>query len=124
MTSEASPVLDSDHVADLVALDKGAGAVFRRFVDLFVTKAPERMALLAKCEADADCVSLAETAHSLRGAAGNVGAFRLAALLGRIEAAGKTSDLPAARVALALLDAEYAETRAALLDAVKRRGRE
>ena len=119
MTSEASPVLDADHVADLVALDKGAGAVFRRFVDLFVTKAPGRMALLAKCAADADCHSLAETAHSLRGAAGNVGAFRLAVLLGRIEAAGKTSDLANVRAELELLEAEYAATRAALLEAIR-----
>lgn len=120
MTSEAIPVLDAAHVADLVALDKGEGAVLRRFVDLFVTKAPERMAVLAKCAEDADCPSLAETAHSLRGAAGNVGAFRLAFLLGRIEAAGKTGDLPAAQELLATLEPEYAETRAALLEAIRR----
>ena len=120
MTSEASPLLDASHVEDLVALDKGAGAVFRRFVDLFVTKAPDRMALLARYAGDADCLNVAETAHSLRGAAGNVGAIRLAVLLGRIEAAGKTSDLPAARAGLFLLDAEYAATRQALLDACLR----
>ena len=120
MTSEASPLLDDSQVEDLVALDKGAGAVFRRFVDLFVSKAPERMALLAKYAGDADCLNVAETAHSLRGAAGNVGAIRLAVLLGRIEAAGKTNDLPAAKAALFLLDAEYAATRQALIDAVSR----
>jgi HPt (histidine-containing phosphotransfer) domain-containing protein len=121
MTSEPVPLLDPSHVADLVGLDKGQGAVFRRFVDMFVTKAPERLALLAKSAEEDDCYKLAETAHLLRGAAGNVGAFRLAVLLGRIEAAGKTSDLPAAREILALLDAEYAATRAALLDATRKK---
>ena len=119
MTSEPVPLIDATHVADLVELDKGRGAVFRRFVDLFVTKAPERMALLAKCAQEEDCCNLTETAHLLRGAAGNVGAFRLAVLLGRIEVAGKTGDLPAVREALALLDAEYAATRVALLDATR-----
>jgi HPt (histidine-containing phosphotransfer) domain-containing protein len=121
MTSEPVPLLDPSHVADLVGLDKGQGAVFRRFVDMFVTKAPERLALLAKCAEEGDCHRLSETAHLLRGAAGNVGAFRLAVLLGRVEASGKTSDLPAAREALALLDAEYAATRAALLDASRKK---
>lgn len=117
MTSEPVPLLDASHVADLFELDQGRGAVFRRFVDMFVTKAPERLALLAKCTEEGDCYNLTETAHLLRGGAGNVGAFRLAVLLGRIEAAGKTGDLAAVKAALALLDAQFAETRAALLDA-------
>ncbi len=116
MTSEASPLLDAEHVADLVALDKGKGEVFRRFVDLFVAKAPERMALIAHCAKEFDCRSMADAAHALRGAAGNIGAIRLAGLLGRIEAAGRTGDLPAAQAFLALLDAEYAATLAALSD--------
>ena len=114
MTSEASPLLDAEHVADLVALDKGAGEVFRRFVDLFVAKAPERMALIAHCAMESDCRSMADAAHALRGAAGNIGAIRLAVLLGRIEAAGRTGDLPAAQAGIALLEAEYAATLAAL----------
>ncbi len=63
--------------------------------------------------------NLSEAAHTLRGSAGNVGAFRLAVLLGRIEAAGKTGDAGAAKACLALLDAEYESTRVALLAAAK-----
>ena len=120
MTSEASPLIDAEHVADLVALDKGAGAVFRRFVDLFVSRAPERLAELERHAKAADTSNLAEAAHSMRGAAGNVGAIRLAGVLGELESAAKKGELEAARKILAALDAEYAATRAALLEEVAR----
>lgn len=116
---ESTPALDAEHVADLLALDKGKGAVFARFVDLFVTKSPERIAEIRRLAEGGDLAGLAEAAHTLRGGAGNVGAFRLAVLLGRIEAAGKTADHAAAHSSLALLDAEYGATRDALLAALK-----
>ena len=121
MTSETGPLVDADHVADLVALDQGKGAVFARFVDLFVTRTPQRVAELNSYAGSGDLANLAEAAHSLRGAAGNVGAFRLAVLLGRIEAAGKTGDAAAAGEHLALLEDEYDATRLALLAAAKDR---
>ena len=119
MTAEAGPLLDAAHLDDLRALDKGKGRVLARFVDLFVAHSPARVAELKSCAKSGDLANLAESAHTLRGAAGNVGAFRLAVLLGRIEAAGKTSDAAAASEGLALLDGEYEATRLALLDAAQ-----
>jgi len=118
---EAGPLLDAAHLADLIALDQGKGAVFIRFADLFVARSPARIAELKSYAKSGDLANLAESAHTLRGAAGNVGAFRLAVLLGRIEAAGKTGDAGAANECLALLDAEYEGTRTALLAAASRK---
>ncbi len=119
MTNEAGPFLDASHVADLIELDKGKGALFARFVDHFVTRAPAKVAELGSYARSGDLANLTESAHKLRGSAGNVGAFRLAVLLGRIEAAGKTGDASAAEACLAVLDAEYESTRVALLAAAK-----
>lgn len=119
MTGETVPLIDPAHVADLIALDGGNGALFTRFVDQFVTRAPQRVAELNAYAGAGNLASLAEAAHSLRGAAGNLGAFRLALLLGRIEAAGKTGDAPAARECLALLEAEYDAARTALIAAAE-----
>ncbi len=119
MTNEAGPFLDAAHVADLIDLDKGKGAVFARFVEHFVALSPAKVAALGSYARSGDLANLSESAHTLRGSAGNVGAFRLAVLLGRIEAAGKTGDASAAKGCLALLDAEYESTRVALLAAAK-----
>ena len=119
MTAEAGPLLDSEHLDDLRALDKGKGRVLARFIDLFMAHSPPRVAELKSYAKSGDLANLAESAHTLRGAAGNVGAFRLALLLARIEAACKTSDAAAAGEGLALLDGEYEATRLALLDAAQ-----
>lgn len=120
MTSETDPPVDAAHIADLIALDQGRGVVFARFVDAFVARAPQRVAELCSYAGSGDLANLSEAAHALRGAAGNLGAFRLAVLLGRIEAAGKTGDAPAAQECLALLAAEYDAARSALIAAAER----
>src|SRR4051812_11086938 len=117
MTNEAIPVLDSEQVADLVALDNGQGAVFAKFVGLFVAGTPLRIAKLRDHSKSADLHALAETAHSLRGASGNLGALRLCGLLEKIETAARAGDLGAATTLIASLDAEYGLTQAALMAA-------
>jgi len=114
------PLLDLAQIADLIALDQGRGALLTRFVDLFVAGTGERIALIRRHADSAEAVDLAEAAHALRGAAGNVGAIRFARVLERIEVAALGRDLGAAGAAVALLDAEYAATRAALLAATGR----
>jgi histidine phosphotransfer protein HptB len=117
---QATPVLDLEQVAELFALDQGSGRMFARFVDLFVSRTGERILKLHEHAKTGNAAALAEGAHSLRGASGNVGAVRLSALLARIEIAAKKPDLATAADAVALLDAEYAVTRAALLAAIRR----
>ena len=120
MIDDTIPVLDLAQVAELVALDQGRGALLAQFVDLFVAGTGERIARIRRHAQAAEAVDLAEAAHALRGAAGNLGAVRLARVLERIEAAAKGRDLGGAGAAVALLEAEYAATRTALLAACRR----
>lgn len=117
MTNEtANPVLDLAQVADLMALDQGIGAVYARFVDLFVKGTGARITAIRQHADSGDAAGLAQAVHALRGASGNVGAVRLAGLLERIEQAAKARDVAAASEWVVLLDAEYALTCAALLE--------
>lgn len=122
MIDDTIPVLDLAQVAELVALDQGRGALLAQFVDVFVAGTGERIDRIRRHSESAEAASLADEAHALRGAAGNVGAVRLARVLERIEVAAIGRDLGAAGAAIALLDAEYAATRTALLAACGRSG--
>jgi len=114
MTKDPIPVLDERQVADLVGLDRGKGALFSGFVSAFTAGAAARIAVLRQQANGAECAALADSAHALRGAAGNVGAARLAALCEQIEAAGRRQDMGSARALAALVEAEYAAARDAL----------
>ena len=118
MAAEAVPLIDALQVADLMALDRGRGAVYKRFVDAFLSGAGGRIAELKALAGSGDAIALAAAAHALMGSSSNVGAARLAALFGRIEAAGKKGDLAAAGKLLNLLDEEHAAAREALLKLV------
>ena len=73
MTKDLIPVLDERQVADLVGLDRGKGALFSGFVSAFTAGAAARIAVLRQQANGAECAALADSAHALRGAAGNVG---------------------------------------------------
>lgn len=120
MTGDSDLVLDATQVADLLALDKGQGTFFARFVNVFLSGAEDRIVKLRDHAESADAAAVAEAAHALRGASGNVGAVRLADLCGRVEVAGKQQDMDAARELIALLETEFALARGALLAAVRR----
>ena len=123
MTNEASPLIDAAHIADLVALDQGRGAMFAQFVDLFLSNVEDRIARLHDHARLADAPALADAAHALRGAAGNVGATAFADLCGGIESAAKVRDLEAAAAAISALEMGYEATRMALVAAVTQAAR-
>ncbi len=117
----ASPVLDHEQVAELRALDRGQGALLAKFVGLFLNGTPKRITAIKTHCVSGDLAELAEAAHALRGAAGNVGATRLSGLLERIEVASKGQDQLTSTQAVALLDPEYLATEDALLAACRTR---
>ena len=117
MTNEPAPVLDPAQVADLFSLDKGKGALFAKFIGVFFDTAPERMLKIKALAQYGNLAGLAESAHSLRGAAGNVGAARFSVLLERIERAARGGDTITAAQEVTLLDTEFSAARAALLAA-------
>jgi HPt (histidine-containing phosphotransfer) domain-containing protein len=106
--------LDGRQVADLLALDKGKGALLSAFVNALATSAADRIEKINAHALTGDCAGLADQAHALRGSAGNLGAVGLAALLEQIEAAAKRQDIASAREFIARLEAEYAAAHQAL----------
>ena len=120
MSADSDSVLDAMQVAELMALDRGQGAVFAKFVNVFLSGAKDRIVQLRGHAESADASALADAAHALRGASGNLGAVRLSDLCMRIEIAGRRQDMDAAVELIALLDAEYALARGALLAAAGR----
>ena len=123
MTDHTVPLLDLAQIADLAALDQGRGALLTRFVDLFVAGTGERIDRIRRH------AEVGRSGRSRRGGACAEGGRRecrrgapCASVLERIEVAAIGRDLGAAGAAVALLDAEYAAARTALLAATGRSG--
>lgn len=83
--AEDAPVLDESRLAGLEA--RIATAKFAAMVRAFVDNAEYRLLRMAEAKARFDLEGLEREAHSLAGAAANVGALQLAASARRIEAA-------------------------------------
>ncbi len=106
--------LDHDTLA---RLREALGEAIGEAIEPFLEDTPATLARLERALADGDAESMRQHAHALRGAAGNLGATRLATLARRIEELGAadrfetaTAELPALRqafdVAAAALAAE------------------
>lgn len=113
------PVLNQAQIGDLRGIDAGKGAVLSRLVGRFVEGLDARTALIAACVDDGRMPDLVIAAHSLKGAAGNLGAARLAAIASRLEVAGREHDGPQAAALVSVLRVESDTARAALLATVR-----
>ncbi len=93
-TNHNLPILDMEQLEDLRGLPSGVdgepGA--NGLIELFKTKARERMRLMSSCLVDSNWLLLGDTAHSLRGASASIGFPRVAATC-------KTLELVARRLA-------------------------
>lgn len=113
-------VLDRRQIEDLLSLDKGKGGLLSAFVNALAASAAERIGKITAFARSGDCAALADQAHAFRGAAGNLGAVRLAGLLEQIEVAAKRQDIDSARALAARLEPEYAATQEALREICER----
>ena len=109
------PILDANQINDLRSIDAGRGAVLRRLVGKFDAVIVERVGLLRMHAEAANMAELAIAAHSLKGASGNLGAQRLAALCFQIEQAAKDNASSLARELIQSLSEEGEIARVALL---------
>ena len=75
-------------------------------VDLFVEECPGWLAAIVDAVAAADAARIRETAHALKGAAGNLSAHAVASAAARLEMMAHDGNLPACTVACAELSAE------------------
>jgi len=86
----------------------GDADLLREIVGLFLDDCPERLEELHTALTRQDCTALAQAAHRLKGALGNISANHALTAVQRVELLARDSDMPAAAVALAMLEDELA----------------
>jgi HPt (histidine-containing phosphotransfer) domain-containing protein len=87
----ALPVLDRSVIADIRAIG-GNDDLFRRILDLFVSKAPQAIAKVESLRDSSDLANLANAAHALKSLCANIGARRATAACDQLEHAARNGD--------------------------------
>ena len=119
----ASSSGDAPQVLDESILDElgeFAGAEVRRIVGLFLEDTPNLLRTLEQAAAEPDLARMQEAAHTLKSSSANVGAMALSAIAKRVEMSARVHKLERPAVAVALLIAEHARARVALLGYLSR----
>ncbi len=106
------PVLDHSMLEELREI---AGDETSRIISLFLEDAPRLIASLEKGAAVPDLDAMRDAAHTLKSSSANVGAMALSAAAKRVELGARAAKLDRPAVAVALVIAEYARARMALL---------
>nr|WP_295374552.1 ATP-binding protein [Pseudoxanthomonas sp.] len=106
------PVLDHSMLEELREI---AGDETVRIISLFLEDAPRLIAALEKAAAVPDLDAMRDAAHTLKSSSANVGAMALSAAAKRVELGARAAKLDRPAVAVALVIAEYARARMALL---------
>ncbi|MCL7715374.1 response regulator [Stenotrophomonas sp. CPCC 101365] len=112
MQSTALPILER---AVLDELREIAGHETAAIIDVFLDDTPALVRRLQDAAVVSDCVQLRELAHSLKSASANVGALALSTAARRVELAARTGELERPAVMVALIIAEFARARLALI---------
>ncbi|BBJ94780.1 hybrid sensor histidine kinase/response regulator [Xanthomonas campestris pv. campestris] len=115
--ARALPILESGVIDELYEV---AGADTIRILQLFLEDAPGIIEGLEAAASNRDSMHLRDLAHTLKSSSANVGAQALANAARRIELAARTGTIERPSVMVALVIAEYARARLALLGQVTR----
>ncbi|WP_407471197.1 ATP-binding protein [Xanthomonas campestris] len=115
--ARALPILESGVIDELYEV---AGADTIRILQLFLEDAPGIIEELEAAASNRDSMQLHDLAHTLKSSSANVGAQALANAARRIELAARTGTIERPSVMVALVIAEYARARLALLGQVTR----
>ncbi|MEA9674124.1 ATP-binding protein [Xanthomonas campestris pv. raphani] len=115
--ARALPILESGVIDELYEV---AGADTIRILQLFLEDAPGIIEGLEAAASNRDSMQLRDLAHTLKSSSANVGAQALANAARRIELAARTGTIERPSVMVALVIAEYARARLALLGQVTR----
>ena len=81
--------LDLSVMDQLLSLDDGELGLLKEMLDLFKADTPDRIRAIEATLASSELVDMADVAHSIKGAAGTMGAPRLRAIAAELEAAGR-----------------------------------
>jgi HPt (histidine-containing phosphotransfer) domain-containing protein len=106
------PALDPQAIAALKSVvPDDNGAFLRELIAIFLADTPPRIADLARSASEGDATEVLRAAHSIKGAAGNFGAHRLADLARMIESHAKHGELTLVCEKLPALRAAFAEVQ-------------
>ncbi|WP_313230839.1 ATP-binding protein [Stenotrophomonas acidaminiphila] len=108
----ALPVLDREVLDELREI---AGAETATIIDVFLDDTTPLVRQLQEAAVAPDLEQLRELAHSLKSASANVGALALSAAARRVELAARAGKLERPAVMVALIIAEFARARLALI---------
>ncbi|WP_407519290.1 response regulator, partial [Xanthomonas euvesicatoria] len=115
--ARALPILDNNVIDELYEV---AGADTITILQLFLEDAPLIIEQLEAAAANRDSMQLRDLAHTLKSSSANVGAQAVSNAARRIELAARTGTIERPSVMVALVIAEYARARLALLGQVAR----
>ncbi|WP_372363750.1 ATP-binding protein [Xanthomonas sp. NCPPB 3583] len=115
--ARALPILDNSVIDELYEV---AGADTITILQLFLEDAPLIIEQLEAAAANRDSMQLRDLAHTLKSSSANVGAQAVSNAARRIELAARTGTIERPSVMVALVIAEYARARLALLGQVAR----
>ncbi|RBG10485.1 sensor histidine kinase, partial [Xanthomonas oryzae pv. oryzae] len=113
----ALPILDNSVIDELYEV---AGADTITILQLFLEDAPPIIEQLEAAAANRDSMQLRDLAHTLKSSSANVGAQAVSNAARRIELAARTGTIERPSAMVALVIAEYARARLALLGQVAR----
>ncbi len=113
-------VIDRARLELLVQLDRGGGDLLNEVLHQYLDDTTTRLATLHEALANEDMTTVAEVAHSARGASGNVGASMMAALCARVEDLAKKGDVAGCQALATVVDGEFDRVKAALTSALQR----
>ncbi|MBN1824862.1 MAG: response regulator [Candidatus Eisenbacteria bacterium] len=105
------PVFDREGMMDRLDGDE---ELCLEIVDVFLQDTPERLESLIRAARDADAATVEYLAHSIKGAAGNIGAERVSDIAFRIEKAGSSGDVENVADMVDRLENELRDLNAAL----------
>lgn len=106
--------LDAEIVQGLIDLGADDPTLLPDLVDTFLVDAPSRIRAMHDAADAADPTALERCAHSLKSAAGNLGARMLAELCRELEMKGRTGDMSDVETLLVRVESEFTTAGAAL----------
>lgn len=108
MRENKSPVVDLDQALDRVGGDR---ELYRELLDMLFQDVPEQVGKMREAIASEDAKRVEQVAHSLKGAAANLGAGPVRDRALRLEMLGREANLAGAAGVLADLEAELERLR-------------
>ena len=107
-------MIDQSRLDMLAQLDRQGGNLLEEILTQYLADTTERLARLHEGLSNQDAAMVAEIAHSIRGASGNVGATMMTALCARLEAMAGRGDVAGCDALAAVVDGEYERVKSAL----------